>query len=59
MLFDKDSININAPRITQLSLVKPEYTLTETFNIAISFERQKFEQSQDKVRHLHDKWFES
>ena len=55
----EDLINTDSPRITQLSLVKPEYNLTETFNIAMSFERGKFEQSPDRVGYLHESWFES
>lgn len=35
--------------ITQLSLVKPEYNLTKTFGIATSFEKEKFEQSPDRL----------
>ena len=42
-------INTGSPRITQLGLVKPEYHLNKTFSIATSFEKEKFEQSPDRV----------
>ena len=46
----EDFINTTSPRITQLSLVKPEYNLARTFHIATSFEKEKYEQSPDRVR---------
>lgn len=52
----KNFINTKYPRITQLSLVKPEYTLTKTFQIATHFERGEFEQSPDRVHPLHEIW---
>ena len=52
----KGLINMKYSRITQLSLVKPEYNLTKTFQIATQFERGEFEQSPDRVRHLHESW---
>ena len=53
----EDLINLNDPRITQLSLVKPEYNLSKTFGIAMSFDNQEFEQCPDRVRHPNEKWF--
>ena len=53
----EDLINTSFSRITQLALVKPEYTLNETFSIATSFEKEKFEQSPDRVCYLHESWF--
>ena len=47
-------INTISHRITQLGLVKPEYNLNRTFSIATSFEKDKFEQSPDRVRYLHE-----
>lgn len=47
-------VNTDPSRITQLGLVKPEYNLAKTFNIATSFERDQFEQSHDRVRHLRE-----
>lgn len=52
----EDLINNDPPRVTQLSLVKPEYDLNKTFNIATSFEKGEFEASPDRVRHLHKIW---
>ena len=50
----EDLINTISTRITQLSLVKPEYDLNKTFDIATSFEKNKFEQSPDRVRYPHE-----
>ena len=46
--------NTDSHRITQLSLVKPEYNLAKTFNIATSFEREQFDRAIDRVRPLRE-----
>ena len=47
-------VNTDSFRITQLGLVKPEYTLAKTFNIATSFEREQFDRALDRVRLLRE-----